>query len=182
MLLLHAAQASVTTTTSPWWGVPAVAGAFALGGALITVLLNYVQGRRQHNARWEKELRELSREFLTLARADLRSVLDSERGNPRETREAREAHNALVASYSELSLLAPQAVVDSAWRVLETLRDLGSSYRTSDTPNAVVHERWKSHLQAKRTFTNTVRVALGLAHVEQSLDERALDGIGANPS
>ncbi len=165
MRLLLTVQAT-STTTSPWWGVPVVAGAFALGGALITVLLNYIQGRRQHNARWEKELRETSREFLSLVRADLRAVLDAARGTERQTREAREARNAVVAGYSELFFVAPQGVVDTAWRVLETLRAFDASRRSTVNGNSSVDE-WRNHLQAVSAFRNSVRVSLGLPRLTQ---------------
>jgi hypothetical protein len=45
-ILIGQAQ-PLAASTSPWWGIPVVAGCFAAAGVLLTLLGNYLNDRRK---------------------------------------------------------------------------------------------------------------------------------------
>ena len=58
---------------APWWGVPVIAGAFLVIGALLGFLFNWIadarKAKREHTQRWHDEVRKLSVEAVAAARA-----------------------------------------------------------------------------------------------------------------
>ncbi len=145
--------------------MPTVAGVFALGGALLTLLFGYVREKRQHDARWEKDLRELARDFISTSRAALRAIVPVERSTPATDFEVARALNAVTANYTEISLLAPQKVLTSAWTVVTTLREFKAAVQ-QELEVSALERLGDVHVQAVRNFTGSVRGALGLPDVD----------------
>jgi hypothetical protein len=76
-------------TQSPWWGVPLVAGIFALAGVLttqlVTVRIERQKYRREIDLQWNNEKRRIYSEFLNECSQALLVLASSRAGQPRDT-------------------------------------------------------------------------------------------------
>ena len=146
--------------TPPWWAIPVVAGAFALGGALITLLFGYFRDRRQDKRRWERDLREVCGRFA----ASLEQI--GYELTPADGETFRVAKNLLYRHQFELSFVAPERVVEAARLAFESAiratndRSLGDPGNPADQP--VILASRMQYQEAKNDFIQEVRKALGV--------------------
>lgn len=116
---------------APWWGVPVVAGAFLLLGAILGFLFNwFLEGRKQKRelrARWDANLLDHTSAVTTLTKTLALAARDYHVFEKREFDEATapsaaKMHNAygdLQRECDLLSLVAPPVVRDAAKKVME---------------------------------------------------------------
>jgi hypothetical protein len=150
------AVAGTNTTTVPWWGVPVIAGAFAIGGALVTVMFNYIREKREQDRRWEKDLRQACASFA----ASLEQL-----AYQTDMNEAWAAYNdAKGAAYryaSEVELLAPKALIplatDATFRAIDVAKIRATDAEELDVAVAIAR-----YLKARVYFINEARRALGI--------------------
>jgi hypothetical protein len=123
-------EAVVEASSSPWWGIPVIAGLFLLIGAVVSYLSVKASDSRRAKVeakiRWHEEVRKFSaqavsaariveaeakfqRRFESSPRAEI-SDKDADRLNASTTR-ANEAHKELERLEGDLALVAPNNVI-----------------------------------------------------------------------
>jgi dihydrodipicolinate synthase/N-acetylneuraminate lyase len=121
----------------PWWGVPLVAGFFALGGVLLSQLSNFWLERRRvkrEDARqWHEHRRELYARFLGLCyNANtyiVTRVKDSDWKNV-----SRDLLNQVSETRSEIELLASAPLIEAAKEINAALHRLHATRFLETTP------------------------------------------------
>lgn len=148
-------------TSAPWWGVPVVAGSFALGGALITLLVQAVRDRKQYNLRWQQELRKVCAEFLAAAEAVSGAARASDEGQFTKIFD-----DAEVCARS-LQLIAPEEVIAVGMDTLEAAHEVwGTAARGEDVEIELKVAIMRAYLEKRRLFVEQCRVALGVPPIQ----------------
>lgn len=123
-----------TISTSPWWGVPLIAGSFLIVGALIAFLSTYFSDKRKLSRedvrQWDKEIRDIyvATSSLTKQLLELRwrDSLPADFGemNAEQRRKSAKRYE-LAHSYTrELEALADQLRLFAAERTVEYMDEL----------------------------------------------------------
>lgn len=103
--------AQAARTTSPWWGVPVVAGFFAIFGVVVSQLVTYFNERRKERRRLEADVRAACSKFLSLGRQTTSYGREPAEGFIAE----------LIESYYEIRFVAPVSVIRPAADILDVL-------------------------------------------------------------
>lgn len=137
-------------TQSPWWGIPLIAGVFGVAGVSLTLLANYVRDRRDQRRRWEREVRELAARYIAVLRTFANNV-EYDLGKYRAE---------VTELFTEIELVAPKEIVQSAGKMLTPATALGLE-RRAGRPDA--GDAWTEWGKAQAKFTDEVRRYFGLA-------------------
>ncbi len=168
-----------TPGSAPWWGVPLLAGIFALVGVLIAQLVAYrlERSRRQREdqrrraeeeQRWDKNLVELYARYLVEIRdfvtaAAVAHLADKWPDLARLDQTFQEIR--LLTRHQELA----QAAFDVQKAALLCLRDVSRS--------EPVNKRWLAELSAQgEHFFETCRATLGLPDLQLQSNMQLLSG------
>jgi hypothetical protein len=152
----------------PWWGVPLIAGAFALGGVVLAqvnaIVMDRVRVRREDARRWHDDRRAVYVRYLNATDAAVRQIVagrvDGDQGDADDRRQAvTGVLEKLGDVRTEIQLVASVAVYDAARELLVETQALAAA------AEADIAEREKAeHVVAdrRREFLTAARVELGM--------------------
>jgi hypothetical protein len=152
----------------PWWGVPLIAGVFALGGVVLAqanaIVMDRLRVRREDERRWHEDRRAVYARYLNVADAAVRQItsgrVDGDHRNDDEWR-------AVVAGVldelggvrTEIQLVASVAVYDVARELLVQTQALAAGAET-DLAERAQAERVVA--DKRREFLTAARLELGV--------------------
>jgi hypothetical protein len=122
--------ATTASVTAPWWGVPIIAGAFTVVGALIGQGSSYWLERRRehqrHRRRWDTELRDLSIQILEASDRLAGMDLTREKITIDTPRQVIDLIKELLRAVAQLELMAPKIVSEAGRSLLaQALKSAG---------------------------------------------------------
>lgn len=158
-------------TDPPWWGIPVVAGTFAILGALANglhaQLTDALRFKRERSTRWDRDVRDTAARFLTLAEearkagrnlreARDRPVDDVGRADElkQRARETSEALSALRETYNQIALVGPSKLINPSSVFLSAIMDATG---LEDPPTGSA----QAIRDGRTEFTRAVRKFLG---------------------
>src|SRR4051812_29261296 len=120
------------TANIPWWGVPVVAGSFALIGVLISQLstfrLERLKAKQDGQKHWREEKRKVySQYILATNKSEQLAVSSRARKKPISSEfwdQVMSAASAMIEAKSEVEFLASKPVAEAAETLHWTIRDL----------------------------------------------------------
>lgn len=140
------------TQTSPWWGVPVVAGFFAIFGVVVSQLVSYQNEKRKDKRRLETDVRAACARFLAAQREAVNAGIGAG------------AMSELILSSAELELVAPRRVCQRSMRLLRaTFAVLGLD--PSDESSEPDEVRQRAH-ELRYELVNELREWLDLEPLE----------------
>jgi hypothetical protein len=145
-------------TQVPWWGVPLVAGLFALGGVLATqftvVRLDRLRVKREDSRRWLADRRRIYASLLASAEVIYESLkIEWTSGNGASA--YREEITSLRVLCQEVRLMSTREVNAAAWEISEKLTKVTQS---PESRQKVSLEDWKEEYKiAMRGFASAAR-------------------------
>jgi hypothetical protein len=152
----------------PWWGVPLVAGVFALGGVVLAqvnaVVMDRLRVRREDARRWHEDRRAVYARYLNAADAAVRQItsgpVDGDHRNDDDWRAAvARALGELGGVRTEIQLVASVAVYDLARELLVQTQALAAGAE-ADLAECVQAERLVA--DKRREFLTAARLELGV--------------------
>ena len=171
MSLLAQAAPQVTQADAPWWGVPLIAGLFALGGVLLAQGSSYFSDRRKAKRedalRWHTDVKALSVKVLAECGVAYRALHNRE-PSLIDMKSAADAIDTALATFAELKMIAPRVLIKDMIR----LENAFVEYVTTDETDisrrdglGIVYDH------TRREFIMAVRRGLG----GDKLGKEALD-------
>ena len=168
--------AAASTTGTPWWGVPVIAGMFTIVGVALAQVSSYLSDRRyasrekekredEHRARWDPDLRAMCAKFAVQLAALHDEAMKRHTGQARlfDTQE-------LEATLAELDFISPAEIYETAHAVFES-GVMASVYSQGGGHDTEL--RWQQYFGALRdgrvAYLQAVRRHFGLPsldHVE----------------
>jgi FAD/FMN-containing dehydrogenase len=145
-------------TQVPWWGVPLVAGLFALGGVLATqftvVRLDQLRVKREDSRRWLADRRRIYASVLASAEGIYERV-KIEWMSDNSASAYREELTSLRVLCQEVRLMSTREVNAAAWEIAERLKRVTQS---PESRQKVSLEDWKEEYKdAMRRFASAAR-------------------------
>lgn len=143
---------------APWWGIPVVAGVFALLGAILTQLSTYLIERsrrqRERSDRWDQDLRDCAARFLVLVNDE------EERWEQLDAGEHHEDHlNTTREAFVALQFVANDAIARAAHELMDLVYGkVFGSYAMEGDGGLRINRDITS---ARNTFVGAVRDRLG---------------------
>jgi hypothetical protein len=152
----------------PWWGVPLIAGLFALGGVLLAqvnaIVMDRLRVRREDARRWHEDRRAVYARYLNAADTAVRQITSGRViGDHRDDDEWRAAVAGVLGELgrvrTEIQLVASVAVYAAARELLVQTQALAARAETDlaerAQAEAVVADR-------RREFLTAARLELGV--------------------
>lgn len=154
-------------TQYPWWGVPLVAGLFALAGVLVTQLvtvrLNSNKVSRELDAQWNSEKRRIYSAFLAECSQALLVLAVSRRKNGQELPQIIDPLKLSLLVY-EMQLIASRELSIHATKLSQKTQAL---IEASKDPNAIDEQKYQGLRQeainASTSFIECARRELSTA-------------------
>ena len=155
-------------TQYPWWGVPLIAGLFALAGVLltqfVTVRINNQKFIRETEVQWNNEKRRIYSEFLAVCAQALVILAAARKGDVRESTHTIDALKLSLLAY-EMQLVASRELSVHATNLsLATQRVVETSKNTPFDSELYEHVREEA-IQASTKFIECARGELATAHL-----------------
>ncbi len=143
--------AAATTSATPWWGVPVVAGGFTLLGVLIGQAVAYVAGKKVSETQARRERDEVTRE----ASLALLAAAAAFAGNPK-------ADGAeLTHAYARLQMVAPDEILSAAGKLQATAIASHEALSDRKSSDDDAYKAGYNMSQESLAFSATVRRELG---------------------
>jgi hypothetical protein len=153
----------------PWWGVPLIAGVFALGGVLLAqvnaIVMDRLRVRREDARRWHEDRRAVYARYLNAADAAVRQITSGRvDGDHRVDDEWRAAVAGVLGELgrvrTEIQLVASVAVYAAARELLVQTQALAAE---ADTDLADERARAEAVVaDRRREFLTAARLELGV--------------------
>ncbi|WP_130508032.1 hypothetical protein [Krasilnikovia cinnamomea] len=153
----------------PWWGVPIVAGLFALAGVFVSQLFTYriekVRTHREEQKWWREEKQKTYLRFLSATKQLEQQIIKKQDGDKFDSRgwgeDTKELLRSVMEVFDEVNFISTDDVCDAATSCLATTELFATTW-ARETDRETMKEVRRRFQAARKMFMMKARMELGL--------------------